>query len=206
MHQNNEAHWDKVYTHNTDSQVGWYQGNPQTSLELIFRFIPDKNTPVIDIGAGNSHLASELLKNGFTNLAVADISEVALDRAREKLGKQSPKVTLIKSSVLELDPGRTFGLWHDRAVYHFLHRQEELERYKKSLLKCLSPGGIFILGTFSLNGPDMCSGLPVNRQSPESIKAQFGDHLNILDSFTIDHITPGGKAQNYLFSVMKRKK
>ncbi|MBT4970011.1 MAG: SAM-dependent methyltransferase, partial [Bacteroidetes bacterium] len=35
MSQNDKSHWDKVYSRNTDQDVGWYQEKPKTSFELI---------------------------------------------------------------------------------------------------------------------------------------------------------------------------
>ncbi len=205
MRQNNEAHWDKVYTRNTDQQVGWYQPRPVTSLRLIEKYAQRKDAFIIDIGAGNSHLATELINSGFQHIFLLDISTRALERAREKLETYASLVSMIKGSVLDFEINETFDIWHDRAVFHFFHQPHEINAYKNQVIKYLNPGGIFILATFSLNGPEMCSGLPVNRQSTESIENLFGDAFQILESFTEDHITPANKIQNYLFSVLKKK-
>ena len=116
MRQNNEAHWDKVYSRNEDLQVGWYQEKPGTSLRLIEKYANVRNDKVIDIGAGNSHLTHELTAKGFSNLSVLDISSQALERSRSKLQQGHGQVNFIKGSVLDFTTKTKFDRSEERRV------------------------------------------------------------------------------------------
>lgn len=81
------AHWDKVYTAKAATAVSWYQPHPAVSLKWIRETSPTRLASVIDVGGGASTLVDELLADGFTDLAVLDISRLALKRSKERLGK-----------------------------------------------------------------------------------------------------------------------
>jgi len=69
----------------------------------------------------------------------------------------------------------------------------------------LISGGYLILGTFSNNGPEMCSGLPVQQYSEEELTVTFSENFKKINCFTENHITPSGGSQNFLFCVFQRK-
>ena len=71
-------------------------------------------------------------------------------------------------NVLDFNTDNNFVIWHDRAVFHFLISKEDIEKYKQVALKNIVQRGYLILGAFSENGPEKCSGLNVSRYSPES--------------------------------------
>ena len=66
-----------------DAEVSWTQTDPAMSLTLIQEICPSGR--VIDIGGGTSALAGRLLGSGYS-VAVVDISENAIRRARKQLG------------------------------------------------------------------------------------------------------------------------
>ena len=82
--------------------------------------------------------------------------------------------------------------------------KEDVEKYKQVALKNIVQGGYLILGTFSENGPEKCSGLNISRYSPESLKKIFNPEFKMIQSFTIDHKTPFDTNQNFLFSIFKK--
>lgn len=96
-------------------------------------------------------MVDHLLNQGFENITVLDISEKALEKAKIRLGEKSKKVTWIISDILDFEPTETYGVWHDRAAFHFLTTEEEIEKYKSIVNK--SVDGFLIIGTFSENGP-----------------------------------------------------
>ncbi|MBT3422262.1 MAG: methyltransferase domain-containing protein [Bacteroidetes bacterium] len=204
MSQNDKSHWDKVYSRNTDQDVGWYQEKPKTSFELI-QIYADPKSAIIDIGAGNSNLGNLLIQNGYTDLAIVDISSEAIERSKSKISKGVEKIQFFESNVLALDLAKKFGIWHDRAVFHFLWDKDEIDNYVKKLNQHMGNEGIFILGAFSENGPEKCSGLNVNHQSEKSIVKTFGKYFNLIETLNEDHTTPSGKIQNYIFAVMQKK-
>ena len=59
------------------------------------------------------------------------------------------------------------------------------------------PGGYMILGTFSENGPDTCSGLPVARHSIADLTDALGTDFTAIDTQILNHVTPKGAAQEF---------
>ena len=58
-------------------------------------------------------------------------------------------------------------LWHDRAVFHFMVKEEQQAQYLQNVRHALKPNGVLIISTFAEDGPTQCSGLPVERYSVE---------------------------------------
>ncbi|MDH4198847.1 MAG: class I SAM-dependent methyltransferase [Spirochaetia bacterium] len=196
---NYKEHWEKVYTEKKPDEVSWFQEHPKTSLELIYSLNVDKKAKIIDVGGGDSLLADHLLDNGFENITVLDISGHAIERAKKRLGGNAFKVTWIESNVLDFKPEQKFDLWHDRAAFHFLTKQEEIDKYIEECHRFLSPQGLLILGTFSDSGPEKCSGLEVHRYSEEKLSGRFKNYFDKIRCLHENHETPSHKIQNFLF-------
>lgn len=199
-----KSHWERVYKHKNDTAVSWYQEHPETSLKLVQKYAQDKSAEIIDIGGGNSFLAVELSAAGFTNISVLDISEHALSINRSRFKDESTAKWLI-TDVLKLNAQNSFFLWHDCAVFHFLTKENDILKYKSSVLKSLKSKGILILGTFSTTSPDSCSGLPVKQYDKEKLIAVFSPEFEIVESFNHTHVTPSGNPQNFIWSVFRKK-
>jgi hypothetical protein len=71
-------------------------------------------------------------------------------------------------------------------------------------MRTLKPGGSAILATFGLDGPATCSGLPVMRYSPESLAAELGSDMAMIESVTHLHTTPWGSTQPFLYCLFRR--
>ena len=183
-------------------EVSWYQKSPQTSLNLISQLQLSKHASIIDIGAGDSFLVDELLKLGYTNISVLDISVNAIERAKKRLGELAENVKWIVTDITEFNPTEKYDLWHDRAVFHFLTQEKDINIYKKLLNSTIS--GYFLLATFSDEGPDKCSGLEICKYSELDLKNQFEEHFTLIDSFKKDHNTPFETIQNFTFSLFKK--
>src|SRR5262249_43286639 len=158
-----------VYSTKSASERSWFRPHLETSLALIRRVAPDLSTPILDIGAGESTLVDDLLAAGYTDLTVLDISEQALAHSRTRLGPAASRITFLHADLLTARlPQHHFGLWHDRAVFHFLTSPTDRAAYVKQVTQALHPRGHVILATFAPEGPKKCSGLPVQRHDPES--------------------------------------
>lgn len=199
-----KQHWEAVYQAKPLETLGWYQPVPIISLELISSLHLPYEAPVIDVGGGDSLLSDHLLKEGFTDLTVLDISGEALDRARRRLGSHAGKIDWVESDVLDFIPHRSYTLWHDRATFHFLTEQPKVERYLEIAGGAIRPGGYLILGTFSDQGPPSCSGLPVQRYSIEDLEGATGPGFKKIRGVNLDHRTPSGVIQPYTFGVFER--
>ena len=144
-------HWERIFETKSPEQVSWTERYPQTSIDLILASGIEKNDAIIDVGGGDSLLIDALLDLGFTNLSVLDISVKALERAQKRLGKRAKEVKWIESNILDFKPQKSYTLWHDRASFHFLTKEEEIKKY--TTLVDLAKIESLVLGTFSTSGP-----------------------------------------------------
>ena len=159
----------------------------------------DPRSAAVDIGAGASVWIDEALGRGWSDLTVLDWSTVALDIARSRLGDQAGLVTWLEQDLLTWSPARTYQLWHDRAVLHFLLDEEDRQRYAEVLRAATAPGSVVVIGGFGPTGPDMCAGLPVRRQTVEDYESLFGRDFTIERTYEHSHVRPDQGTQDYLW-------
>lgn len=193
-------HWEHVYAGKSADQRSWFRPHLDLSLALIRRVAPDLSTPILDVGAGESTLVDDLLAAGYTDLSVLDISGQALDHSRARLGLSATKTTWLTADLLSARlPAHHYGVWHDRAVFHFLTDATDRTAYVAQATSALRPGGHVIVATFAPDGPAKCSGLPVMRHDADSILREFGPRFR-LDATTIErHTTPSGSTQPFVY-------
>jgi 2-polyprenyl-3-methyl-5-hydroxy-6-metoxy-1,4-benzoquinol methylase len=202
--ENKKLHWDKIYSTKSSDEVSWTQEVPATSLRFLHSFNLPKNASIIDIGGGDSKLVDFLLDEGFTNITVLDISEQALRKAQMRLGERAIMVKWIVSDVREFKPAQKFDVWHDRATFHFLTTQDEIEKYVELAGRSVKSHGFMAIGTFSDRGPTKCSGLDVTQYSEDELEKTLTYHFRKIRCITEDHITPFRVAQNFLFCSFRR--
>ena len=200
-----EEHWEQAYASKPTEKLGWFAPHLQTSLDWIAELPLTPDAPIIDVGGGASTLADDLLEAGYQSLTVLDLSRRALSLAKARLGNKADEVCWIKGDVTSTKlPVAHFGLWHDRAVFHFLTDSEQQRKYRGQLRKALRPGGYLIIGTFAPEAPPRCSGLPVQRYTLEHLSNTFGSEFELQRHQNELHITPGGVEQMYLYCQFRR--
>jgi len=200
----NKSHWETIYSTKTPEQLSWTQDVPRTSLDFINAFYLPKNARIIDIGGGDSRLVDFLLAQGFLDITILDISEEALHRARLRLGDKAAHVKWIVSDITDFQPDVPYDLWHDRATFHFLTAQPQVTRYLSIARKTVHTGGYAIIGTFSDNGPEKCSGLPIRQYTEKDLTQELNNGFQKIKCITEDHLTPFNTLQNFLFCSFKR--
>ncbi len=196
-------HWDAVYaTHGAD-RVSWAQRDPGPSLAALDALEVDHTDVVIDVGGGTSAFAGALAQRGFTDITVLDLSLDAMNAGMKRYG--ADRITWQLGDVLDWRPEREYGLWHDRAVFHFLTEATDRQRYRDALNAAVAPGGAIIIETFAPDGPDRCSGLPVARYGPTSLAHELGPGLAPVASGDYDHQTPSGAIQAFIWLALRRR-
>ena len=201
---NRQAHWQRVYKEKDENQVSWFQERPTISLELIEAAGLDRSSAIIEIGGGASRLVDVLGETGYRDLTVLDVSESAVSIAKMRLGERAGMVNWIVADVTQWKPARSYDLWHDRAAFHFLTEASDRAAYIDRLTKAVQPGGHAIIGTFALDGPERCSGLPVVRYDAAQLSATLTPSFALVDMRRHDHKTPWGAIQHFQFSVFRR--
>lgn len=200
-----KSHWENIYENKEDTEVSWYQESPETSLNLIMKYHNTVHDKFIDVGAGNSNLTSELLGKGFNDLTALDISKNALNRTMKKLKEKSSLVNWVPSNILEFHTTEKFDIWHDRAVFHFLKSDEDVQQYINLVSQSINQNGHFILSTFSKDGPIKCSGLEISQYNIDELNQLFSHDFDLVESFTENHITPFNSNQDFIYTVWKKK-
>jgi len=202
---NRKEHWEKIYTSKELNEVSWYQSTPITSIEFIGKSGVSKTAKIIDIGGGDSFLVDNLLEKGYTDITVMDISETALNRAKKRLGEKAEKIKWIVADASEFNPIEKYDLWHDRAAFHFLTEEGEINNYVKSVANSIAEKGIFIVGTFSEQGPEKCSAIRIRQYSEEKLTKLFEPFFDKIECRIEDHTTPFNTLQNFVFCSFRKK-
>ena len=206
MEKDLKSHWDGVYQTKALNEVSWYQPVPTTSLDLIENIRAAKNARIIDVGGGDSFLSDHLIELGYTDITVLDISEAAINRAKTRLGGKAQKIKWIVADVTEFKPGSgSYDIWHDRAAFHFLVEAEKKKAYVELVDSAVAKCGHLIIGTFSENGPNKCSGLDICQYSEANMVKLFSNTFDKENCSTVDHPTPFNTKQNFLFCTFKRR-
>ncbi len=195
-----KQHWKQVYSKQRSDQLGWYKPHLSTSLDLITKCKLNQQARIIDIGGGASTLVDDLLDSGFEQITVMDIAQSALDQVRCRLSKRACLAKWLVGDITTMDlPPNHYDLWHDRAVFHFLTDADSCRRYIECMRQSLKSNGHIIFGTFSLEAPKKCSGLPVCRYDINKLHSTLGQDLILREHKKELHLTPGGVEQMYLY-------
>ena len=196
---NRKKHWEEIYTTKELQDVSWYQMTPETSLQLINKLKLTKNASIIDIGGGDSLLVDHLLDLGYTDITVLDISQQAIDKAKKRLGERQTEVTWIVTDITDFTSQKRYDLWHDRAAFHFLTAQNDINTYASTLSQSIQENGTAIIGTFSKSGPKKCSGIDIKQYSQNEFEMVFGETFSTKGFINVDHMTFGMTGRLFTF-------
>jgi SAM-dependent methyltransferase len=198
-------HWEAVFADKPSEELAWYQPHLQLSLELTQATDLPEDASILDVGGGDSTLVDDLLAAGFSNLSVLDISTNAIQRNQRRLEQRASRVTWIEGDITQVDlPAGAYHLWHDRATFHYLTDPLERGLYVLAARRALASGGYLIIATFSLDGPEKCSGLPVMRYNSHTLSRELGSHFALLQSRPEIHRTPWGEEQLFQYSLFRK--
>ncbi len=202
-----KEHWNRVYSTREIHRLGWYEPESTPSIRLIERCSLDPDCKILDVGSGATTLIGSLLSRGYRNITALDISEVALEKARERLGEPlasqvhwivddmtNPSVALDLSDV---------AIWHDRAVFHFLTEEPQRQAYLSVLRKALMPGGFVIMAAFAVGGATRCSGLQVQNYDASTLSRMLGPDFELVESLDYTYHMPSGDIRPYIYVLFR---
>jgi SAM-dependent methyltransferase len=201
---NRKEHWEKIYQTKDLTDVSWYQPTPVTSLEFLKQFNVPLSARIIDVGGGDSFFVDHLLDLGYEDISVLDISEASLERAKKRLGDRSGKIKWIVEDASRFVPEGQYDFWHDRAAFHFLTNENDIQSYMDIIRKSIRPSGILVIGTFSENGPKKCSGIEIKQYSESTMTERLQKYFEKIKCITVDHKTPFDTVQNFIFCSFRK--
>jgi SAM-dependent methyltransferase len=194
-----KTHWEDVYRSKSPSQVSWFQGEPELSLQLIGKTGVGLDAAIIDVGGGASTLVDGLYERGYSNLSVLDVSKHALEHARNRMGEKAGELAWFEEDITCFRPTGQFSVWHDRAVFHFLTERADRQSYVSVLRKALKPGGHLIIMAFAIDGPVKCSGLDIVQYDAQKMQTELGKGFELLETGYETHLTPAGNQQKFAY-------
>jgi len=199
-----KKHWENIYQTKELKDVSWFQPTPETSLDFFKQFNVPTTARIIDIGGGDSFLVDHLLELGYQDITVLDISEVAIERAKQRLGNRANIVTWIVTDAATFKPTQKYDFWHDRAAFHFLTDEHEISNYLETAQQNINPTGILVIGTFSEQGPKKCSGIEIRQYSETTMTDRLKMFFKKIKCITVDHKTPFDTIQNFVFCSFRK--
>jgi 2-polyprenyl-3-methyl-5-hydroxy-6-metoxy-1,4-benzoquinol methylase len=199
-----KKHWETIYQTKELKNVSWFQPIPETSLNFFKQLSIPTKAKIIDIGGGDSFLVDNLLEMGYQDITVLDISEAALAKAKLRLGKRAESVKWIAADVANFKPNEQYDFWHDRATFHFLTEEQEIQRYLDTVQKSIKPKGVLVIGTFSEQGPKKCSGIEIKQYSETTMTERLNRFFEKIKCTTVNHKTPFDTIQNFIFCSFRK--
>lgn len=200
-----QNHWENIYSTKQPNEVSWIQEVPKTSLDFVHNANLDKSANIIDIGGGDNKLVDHLLDEGFENISVIDISEQALNRAKQRLGDEATTVNWMASDITEFTPTTSYDFWHDRAAFHFLTTQPQIVKYLSTAGQAVKENGTVTIETFNDCGPKKCSGLEIKQYNEEQLTTELQNGFEKIKCITEGHTTPFETTQNFLFCSFRKR-
>jgi trans-aconitate methyltransferase len=192
-----ESHWESVHA-TKGTEVSWWQPADTLWIDIVDDLTLDPTVPVVDVGSGSSLFVDALVGAGFQDVTAVDVSATALDGIKARIGDRAQYVV---TDIRDFVSASRVGLWHDRAVFHFLVDAADQQRYGRNLRASLAADGYAIIATFAPDGPDSCSGLPVQRWAAADLAQALG--LTLVRAEHRIHTTPWNSRQPFTIAVLR---
>ena len=208
MNNSMKEHWNEIYETLDVDELTWYEEMPEQSIKLLSKCHINEEETILDVGAGASTFVDHLVNQGFKNIIATDISEIALNKLKERLGKEkASSVRWIVDDItqpIHIQNLRDIAVWHDRAVLHFLLEEKEQNMYLSTLKKVIKTGGYVIIAAFSLKGAKKCSGLDVKNYDQNMLAKFLGEDFRLLEYFDHTYYMPSGKPRPYIYTLFQK--
>lgn len=144
-----ERLWDKEFS------GGRWNRLSETSGDCLYPFLEKYGSggSILDLGCGWGNTANEIAIETYTSYTGVDISNVSLERARQRVSAQSParRVQFVRSDFISYEPSDLYDviLFRDSIYYVPLAKiKPMLQRYKRFL----TGKGVFIVRICNDNG------------------------------------------------------
>lgn len=130
----NQSYWDSKYQ---NQETGWDLGQVSPPIKTYFEQIENKDSKILIPGCGNAYEADFLLKAGFTNITLIDISPT-LTNALFQQYSNNPNINIINKDFFELQD--SFDLIIEQTFFCALNPNLR-QQYVKKMHVLLNPNG-----------------------------------------------------------------
>lgn len=209
MHNQMKDHWDSIYKCYEVNELGWYEKTPNSCLRLLSKCNIKTDDSILCVGAGASTLIECLIDKRFKKIIAVDISEVAMNKLKDRLGEKASLVKFVLDNVVspsQKDVFRNISVWHDRALLHFFTEEGDRQGYLATLKAAVKENGYVIISTFSLNGAEMCAGHSVRRYDQNMLSGFLGTDFKLIEYFNYLYHMPSGDPRPYIYTLFQRIK
>lgn len=200
-------HWNSIFNSKADPQLGWYESDASQTLSFLEAISDIDKATIFLPGAGTSILVDALLPRS-SHVILNDISDAALKKLEERIGKNEGKVSWLHHDISKPLPDGVpnADIWIDRAVLHFLLEEQDIQSYFANLRFSLNANGYALLAEFATDGAPKCAGLDLHRYSVEEMTERIGPEFTLLKEDRYTFINPFGDPRPYVYALYKRNK
>ena len=135
MSDNASQYWNDRYL---QGQTGWDIRQVSPPLQAYFDQLTAKDLSILIPGCGNSYEAEYLLKQGFTDITLLDISPALVESLRKKFQPPSPALHLITADFFDHDG--SYDLIIEQTFFCALDPAKRPD-YVEKTFSLLRPGG-----------------------------------------------------------------
>ena len=138
----------------------WDFGQPDFNLIEAVTHTPIPGCRALDVGCGTGDNAIWLAGNGF-QVTGADVSDIALDRAREKAAKADAACGFVLADFLkDRIGGAPFGFVFDRGCFHTFDSKSDKKRFAQCVSDHLDDAGLWLMIAGNADERDRVQGPP----------------------------------------------
>jgi SAM-dependent methyltransferase len=180
--------WNEQYA---SGQTPWDSGKPDRALVATVEAGTIPAGRALEVGCGTGTNALWLAARGFDTLGV-DMSPLAIDRARAKIGDSAMACRFEVVDFLTDPPTGPFDFVFDRGCFHVFDAPGVRARFAALVASVLVPGGLWLSLIGSTEGAARDTGPP--RRSARDIANAVEPVLEVLQlqsiRFDLDFETP----------------
>ena len=121
----------------------WDTGKPDFNLVDLLTKRPIEKGKALDVGCGSGHNSIWLAQHEFSVTGV-DVSEIALEKAKENASRENVKCTFLLLDFFEKDvPGLPFNFILDRGCFHSYDSDDERKKFGERVAYHLNEAGLW---------------------------------------------------------------
>ncbi|MBA2936898.1 class I SAM-dependent methyltransferase [Paenibacillus sp. CGMCC 1.16610] len=150
LKEQSRFNWDNFYS-DKEKEVPFFVNLPDENLVQYFNRGYLKSGKVLELGCGPGRNAIYFAEQGCTVDAV-DLSQEALNWAKQRAENKNVSVNFIKQNIFELDIEEgTYDIVYDSGCFHHIAPHRRMS-YLELLNKALKPNSFFAITCFKVGG------------------------------------------------------